>query len=143
MKRLIGLMMVAAWLTAGCTRNDGDIGVWFGTWVVESISRDDTPLNDGDDVIVMIFQGSVLETKPIDPLGDNYGRFATWHESDGTMIIDAAPDATGMKGLYAGLLLPDEDGVRLEILQQTSKRAVLQWCSPDGYNLTYKLRKHL
>lgn len=136
-------MMVAAWLMTACTRNDGDIGVWFGTWVVESISRDDTPVNESDNVMLMIFQSSVLETKPIDPLGDNYGRFATWHESNGVMIIDAAPDATGMKGLYAGLLLPDEDGIRLEILQQTSRSAVLQWQSPDGYRLTYKLRKHL
>ncbi|MCM1441828.1 MAG: hypothetical protein NC131_21845 [Roseburia sp.] len=143
MNRLMALLMVAIGLTTGCTRNDGDIGVWFGTWVVESIIRDNTPLTDNDEVIVMIFQSSVLETKAINPLGDNYGRFATWHESDGVMIIDAASDATEIKGLYAGLQLPNVDGIRLEILEQTSKRAILQWYSPYGFKLTYKLRKHL
>ena len=43
-KTLYILSLLALLLTASCTRNHGDIGPWFGTWHVETITADGTPV---------------------------------------------------------------------------------------------------
>lgn len=42
MKRTIITLLIAILLPviAGCTRNDGDIGTWFGSWKLERITID-------------------------------------------------------------------------------------------------------
>ena len=42
MKRTISTLLIAILLPviAGCTRNDGDIGTWFGSWKLERITID-------------------------------------------------------------------------------------------------------
>ena len=43
------VLLIAVLLTASCTRNHGDIGIWFGTWHVEQITADGTRVNvEGD-----------------------------------------------------------------------------------------------
>ncbi len=91
------LMIIAA----GCTHNNGDIGPWFGIWYLERMEIDgvDDPDYDGD--VILKFQGSVLETQVIDPYAYNFGRFASWSCDGNIMIINAAPDVTGVKGLIS------------------------------------------
>ncbi|MDE6525025.1 MAG: lipocalin-like domain-containing protein, partial [Paramuribaculum sp.] len=50
-------------LSAGCTRNNGDIGPWFGTWQVTRIDVDGVPADCYRGNVVMKFQSHVMESR--------------------------------------------------------------------------------
>jgi hypothetical protein len=90
-------MMVVLAL-GSCTRNHGDIGIWFGTWHVESI----TAAGDIYQYIVPVdiegdyffqFQSKVFRVSQVTEREQLVESFGTWVENGDIMTIDF-PDPT-------------------------------------------------
>ena len=96
MKRLathILVSIIAVVALSGCSRNNGDIGLWFGLWHVDSIEVDGVPDEAYDGNYYMLFQGKVFCIRWVDEQRhEYYESFAQWQEGDdgNTMTIDFA-----------------------------------------------------
>ena len=79
-------MMVVLAL-GSCTRNHGDIGPWFGTWHVESITANGTPVTHEGDYFFQ-FQSKVFRVSMVGDREQLVESFGTWEESNGKMTIN-------------------------------------------------------
>ena len=89
MKRTIHILLVAAMMLAlgACTRNHGDIGMWFGTWHVESITMGGAPVSHEGDYFFQ-FQSHAFRVSLVGDREHLVESFGTWDESeDGTLTI--------------------------------------------------------
>ena len=94
-KTAIYIISLFILLTLGsCTRNHGDIGIWFGTWHVEQITVGGSPENVLGDYFFQ-FQSKVFRVSKVyghEQLVESYG---TWEESgDGNTLTVTFPDAS-------------------------------------------------
>ena len=80
------LSVIAVLLLGACTRNHGDIGIWFGTWHVEQITADGTPVNVEGDYFFQ-FQSTVFRVCRVYGHEQLVESFGTWEEGDGKMTI--------------------------------------------------------
>ena len=78
-------MMVVLAL-GSCTRNHGDIGPWFGTWHVESITANGTLVSVNGDYFFQ-FQSKVLRVLLVTERDQLVESFGTWEENDSKMIL--------------------------------------------------------
>ena len=69
-----------------CTRNHGDIGPWFGTWHVESITAGGSPISVEGDYFFQ-FQSKVFRVSLVTDRDKLVESFGTWEENDGKMTI--------------------------------------------------------
>ena len=110
--RLACFAAVVAALLSGCTRNNGDIGDWFGTWQMTELAVDGEPLPSYQDDIFWKFQNNVIELIKVQTgLGEHGydGRWGTWEEDGDRLLLrfdyadDKYPEETGAagKGIYA------------------------------------------
>ena len=79
-------------LLSACTRNHGDIGIWFGTWHVEQITAAGTPVNVEGDYFFQ-FQSKVFRVSQVYGHEQLVESFGTWDENGSTMTVDF-PDPT-------------------------------------------------
>lgn len=132
---LTALLAFTTW--SGCTHNNGDIGDWFGTWRVESMTIDGEPAPDyAPPYMIWKFQSSVVQM--MTPPGDDHFypiHTGTWHEEDGMLYLDF----TWGQGVEQVSHLPAK--CELTILQLSSRRIELQYDSTDGKTYIYKLKK--
>ena len=87
------LSLVALLLTASCTRNHGDIGPWFGTWHVESITAAGAPQTVEGDYFFQ-FQSHVFRVSQVYGHEQLVESFGTWEETDGGKMTISFPDPT-------------------------------------------------
>lgn len=139
------LLVLAALCLTGCMQHNGDIGYWFGTWHLESISVNgtDDPLYEGN--FFFQFQTdkvrlSRISTTYPELLDECFGR---WAQTDNTLTLDFS--YTSASGSYwtpwAGTYLAKGVNV-LNINTLTSKRLVLTLNDPDSdKTIVYTLRK--
>lgn len=86
MKRLatnITLAIFALIALSGCTKNNGDIGHWFGLWHVDKIEIDgiDDPAYDGN--FYFLFQNHVFCIRWVDENNhESAESYARWQEDD-------------------------------------------------------------
>lgn len=78
-----------------CTHNNGDIGVWFGSWHVEKIANVATgePVEGYDGRYFMQFQSSVIRIVATDSLHNYEQSFGMWDDSDEGLLHVYFPDA--------------------------------------------------
>ena len=135
-----------------CTRNNGDIGPWFGSWRLDEITIDGEQSDEYAGNIVWKFQNNVFEMVKI--LINDYTHgyevcYATWSEHDEYMLIDFQhhddvyqPDWDGRYKPFAETHLPVNGVAELKIESQTGSRVQLTYQSPtDGKTYCYKLSK--
>lgn len=130
---ILAAMVLAA---AGCTRNDGNIGAWFGTWQVTSISVNGTPMSDYKGNISVMFQNNIIKSVELLEHHEQKEYFATWAVEGADLAID------GLKGGIApGLMMPAASVVHIELLRRPGK--VMQWRYTDenGSVYDYDLKK--
>ncbi len=146
MKRIqyIGMLMLAivtALASPSCTRNNGDIGDWFGSWRLESIDIDGTsdPEYTGP-CVIWKFQNAAIEI--LIPDFDNHTTVGptatgTWHEEDGYLYTDFT---YGLGTPPVITRLPER--ARLKIIKLSRSNIELEYTSADD-NKTYfyKLKK--
>ena len=64
-------------LLSACTRNHGDIGIWFGTWHIDSITVDDVPVQVEGDYFFQ-FQSTVFRVCRVYGHENLVESFGTW-----------------------------------------------------------------
>lgn len=142
------ILLAMILLTAtGCTRNNGDIGPWFGAWTLTSIESDGTPAQDYvPSTITWKFQSTVICMVQLNPYHDYIESFGTWRQISDTRLElnfshsdSERPSGTDIYAPPPATHLPSDVSL-LEIVSISSKRIVLAYTSPDdGTVYTYTL----
>ena len=131
------LIILMAMSLGSCTRNHGDIGIWFGTWHVEQITADGVPQNVEGDYFFQ-FQSKVFRVSRVyghENLVESYG---TWEENGDKMAI-SFPDPDVFYIQMPGLETHNDFTVTT-----TSSRGVTftKIESSTGTTYTYRLGKN-
>lgn len=145
-------MMLSAVLLiiiSGCTRNNGDIGSWFGRWQVMEIQADGVSENDFRQQYFWEFQNNIIHMIWVGPEGydhDIYECFGTWKELDGNaMQMDFShsdDDGTQDYRPFGIFHFPDDAPFTLTIASQSGNDCNMKYTDPDsGIEYTYILRK--
>ncbi len=138
MKRTIQIFLVAAMvlMLGACTRNHGDIGIWFGTWRVEQITVGGMPDPvDGD--YFFQFQSKVFRVSRVyghEQLVESYG---TWEESEDGRLTVTFPDNSVFYIEMPGLEVRNEFVVQ----KSSGRQLVLTKVLADGSSCIYLLKK--
>ena len=119
-----------------CTHPNGDIGSWFGSWLIEEVKADGVVQDDGRQVVIA-FQGKVFECA----YAGDYRIYGSWQEEDGKLLLDASYGAGGTSVFPAILGFGSEQKISLTILSQDSKHMKWSWTSPSGVKYNYTLQK--
>ena len=129
------VLLIAVLLTASCTRNHGDIGIWFGTWHVEQITADGTPRNVEGDYFFQ-FQSKVFRVSQVyghEQLIDSYG---TWDENGDKMTI-SFPDPSTFYITMPGL----ESRNDFTVTTTSSREITFTKVDAAGTTFAYHLKK--
>ncbi len=129
-------MMVV--VLASCTRNHGDIGIWFGTWHVEQITADGTPVNVEGDYFFQ-FQNKVFRVSQVYGHENIVESFGTWHEHDGghMMTVDF-PDLDVFYIIMPGLEVHNDFLISTVI---SSSELIFTKNDITGVEYTFKLKR--
>ena len=134
---LYTISLIALLLMASCTRNHGDIGIWFGTWHVEQITANGTPENVEGDYFFQ-FQSKVFRVSQVYGHEQLVESFGTWDESeDGNKITISFPDPTVYYIVMPGL----EAHNSFTITTTSSRDVTFTKTATDGTTYTYHLKK--
>ena len=141
-KTLYILSIVVLFALSACTRNHGDIGIWFGTWHVESIIKAGgiyqyiVPVDYEGDYFFQ-FQNKVFRVSLVGDHEQIVESFGTWNDSEsGKMVIDF-PDPDVFYIQMPGLASHNT----FTIVHSTSREVTLEKVTDDGTNYTYYLKK--
>ena len=136
----ISLILVALVL-GSCTRNHGDIGIWFGTWHVEYITTGgdiyqfSAPVDIEGDYFFQ-FQSKVFRVSQVTDHEQTVESFGTWDDEGEKMIIDF-PDELVFYIQMPGL----EAHNTFTVADATSRKATFTKVTADGTTFTYHLKK--
>ena len=130
------VLLIAVLLTASCTRNHGDIGIWFGTWHVEQITADGTPVNVEGDYFFQ-FQNKVFRVSQVYGHEQLVESFGTWEEQDGGKMTVSFPDPTVYYIVMPGL----EAHNQFTVTTTSSSEVTFTKTDVDGTIYTYRLKK--
>lgn len=140
MKHLITYfwILVAAMAFSACTRNGGDIGVWFGTWTIESVTVDGTVVPDPAGVHYAVqFQGQIVEVKEVNERHDPYtNTYGNWTE-DADQMQWLFPDVNMYFVQLPGLTRVN----KFTIMEKSAHHVRLKQVSDAGVTYIYTLRK--
>ena len=130
---IISLLIVL--LMGSCTRNHGDIGIWFGTWHVEQITADGNPVNVEGDYFFQ-FQNKVFRVSQVYGHNEMVESFGTWSEGGNTMTVDF-PDPTVYYIVMPGL----EAHNSFTVSATSSSEVTFTKTNADGFIYSYRLKK--
>ena len=130
------VLLIAVLLKASCTRNHGDIGIWFGTWYVEQITADGTRVNVEGDYFFQ-FQNKVFRVSQVYGHEQLVESFGTWDEQDGGKMTVSFPDSTVYYIVMPGL----EAHNQFTVTTTSSSEVTFTKTDVDGTIYTYRLKK--
>ena len=134
-KTLFIISVLSVLVLASCTRNHGDIGIWFGTWHVEQITADGLPRNVEGDYFFQ-FQSKVFRVSQVyghEQLIDSYG---TWDENGDKMTI-SFPDPSTFYITMPGL----ESRNDFRVTTTSSREITFTKVDAAGTTFAYHLKK--
>ena len=144
-KLAIYTLLALAALMSGCAKNNGDIGLWFGLWHLDTIEVDGEPDAAYNGCYYFLFQGKVFNLNQVDEAMHSYdSRVAQWSESDdgSTITIDFADDrytpyfGNGYPSVYLSTV------TTLRVLKLTTTTMVLEHEEQStGSTITYHLTR--
>ena len=125
-------------LTIGaCTRNHGDIGIWFGTWHVENITIGGTAVNVEGDYFFQ-FQNKVFRVSQVTAREQAVESYGTWEENeDANTLTVTFPDANVYYIDMPGLEARNE----FVIQKRSHGQLELTRVMADGTTCVYALKK--
>ena len=132
---LITIICMMLLVLASCTRNHGDIGIWFGTWHVEQITADGTPVNVEGDYFFQ-FQSSVFRVSQVYGHENLVESFGAWEEGDGKMTI-SFPDPDVFYIQMPGLEAHND----FTVTTTSSREVIFSHITSAGSSVTYHLHK--
>lgn len=135
--------------TTGCTRNNGDIGDWFGKWQLMEMTVDGVPdpvIADGQ--YFWDFQNDIIRIDCVAPEGnlhEVYYCIGTWEESaDNAMTLNFShTDDSGIFHKPFGILhFPSDKPFTLTIVSKSGKGCVMKRVDEtSSAEYVYHLRK--
>lgn len=140
------LLAVTSFTLQSCMQWNGDIGVWFGSWYLESMYVDGKSDPDYKDNIMISFQGKIIDLAYIE-VGESVG---TWNyeKPELTLILgfDAGSGAS-LPQLFdpfpVSLHFPSGiNEVKVNVTTINSKEMQWQYLSPQGALITYNFKKY-
>lgn len=141
--RLMAMALLAlTYMAGGCTHNDGDIGDWFGMWLVERIEVDSEEVAGYSGNVVLKFQGGVMESSTMMPYHEQVSYFANCRIESDALIVGVGSGAEWPDGFAPELMLPAAAELRLQVTAFGGGRAVLRWNDAANGNVyDYYLKK--
>ena len=130
------LLVVIVLVLGACTRNHGDIGIWFGTWHVEGITIDGASINMEGDYFFQ-FQSKVFRVSQVKAHEHMEESFGTWEESQDGRLTVTFPDAGVFYVELPGLEAYNDFAVNNMAHGQIALTKVMT----DGATCTFTLRK--
>lgn len=141
----VATTLLFALFAGGCTRNNGDIGVWFGMWRLVAIDVDGVPSQDYRIPMMWKFQSSIVNMVEVYEHDYPVTHFATWRElPDRRLEINfghsdaETPPGTGEFAPPRVTHLPVGIAV-LDIVRLTNRQMTLTYHAPNGTLYTYRL----
>lgn len=132
------LIAIAVTCMLSCTRNNGNIGHWFGTWRLESITVDgERAPGYAPPYLFWKFQSSVIQMlEPDDTEHVAYSSIGSWEQNGDRLLLNFECEL-GTPHDYT-LLQPVSD---LRILKLTARDIRLEYITPIGQRVEYYLKK--
>lgn len=132
------VLFVASIATSSCTQNGGDIGIWFGTWIVKSVSIDGVMLPQSTSTYFSVqFQGQIVRVTQVDERHEPYNcTYGNWTE-DANQMQWFFPDEKQPMMPLPGMTRVN----KFTITQKNSEAVVLQQVSDSGVTYVYLLEK--
>ena len=134
-KTLFIISILSVLVLASCTRNHGDIGIWFGTWHVEQITAGGTPVNVEGDYFFQ-FQSHVFKVTQVSGHEQTVESYGTWTEDDDAMTI-TFPDPAVYYIVMPGLEATND----FSVTTTSSREVTLTKSDATGTSYTYRLKK--
>ena len=151
MKKTIHILLATLlFVIAGCRTNNGDIGIYYGTWALDKITINGveaTSWCDDGTWTTWSFQNNIVSIERLNDLQDNYTTWGTWTDSNGTLALDfrhyddSTPAGTGAYAAPTWIYFDTNTVTSLTIDSQSSKAMTLSTTDSSGRKLTYYLRK--
>ena len=130
-------LFVLCLLSVSCTRNHGDIGIWFGTWHVESITAGGAPVSVEGDYFFQ-FQSKVFRVSQVTDREQMVASYGTWAESeDGNQMTVTFPDPRVYYIVMPGLEAHNE----FSITSTSSREVTFTKSDTTGTVYAYRLVK--
>ncbi len=141
---VIGLVaLVCSLVLGGCFHNDGYIGVYFGSWVIEKITIDGEPDPNYKGHTMISFQSSFFDMTDLDGGGQILG---IWEDKDKVLTLQGAAETASRKDADDNPIFPTTTGfgsgtdhdltVRLDIVRKDSSKMV--WERTDSRGRVWK-----
>lgn len=134
-KTLFIISILSVLVLASCTRNHGDIGIWFGTWHVEQITAGGTPVNVEGDYFFQ-FQSHVFKVTQVSGHEQTVESYGTWTEDDDAMTI-TFPDPAVYYIVMPGLEATND----FRVTTTSSREVTLTKSDAAGTSYAYRLKK--
>ena len=134
-KTLFIISILSVLVLASCTRNHGDIGIWFGTWHVEQITAGGTPVNVEGDYFFQ-FQSHVFKVTQVSGHEQTVESYGTWTEDEDAMTI-TFPDPTVYYIVMPGLEATND----FSVTTTSSREVTLTKSDATGTSYVYRLKK--
>lgn len=137
MKKIFYSAFITLLLTviAGCTHNDGDIGHWFGSWLLEEVSVDGTAIRP-DPQVMISFQGDIFDAAEVG--GQDF--YGMWNEENSRLSLAGDPHSGGPAVFPAAFRFGEELNVTVDVLSQDAKSMTWRWTDPRGRTILYTFR---
>lgn len=134
-KTLFIISILSVLVLASCTRNHGDIGIWFGTWHVEQITAGGTPVNVEGDYFFQ-FQSHVFKVTQVSGHEQTVESYGTWTEDEDAMTI-TFPDPAVYYIVMPGLEATND----FRVTTTSSREVTLTKSDAAGTSYAYRLKK--
>ena len=89
----IFIVLLLVLVTCGCTRNDGDIGDYFGEWRLEKLTADGEALplytdGSGVELYTWAFQGKIIQIVEMLPRHEYVEHTGSWREENDVLELN-------------------------------------------------------
>ncbi|MDE6860078.1 MAG: lipocalin-like domain-containing protein [Duncaniella sp.] len=141
------IMLVAGFISAGCTRNNGDIGDLFGDWRLDTLTADglEMELYNGDvEVYTWAFQSNIVRIQEIFTYMDFSDYIGTWRRDGDVLILDFTHHADYGDENFSppeDLHLVEHGVTKLDIVRLDSRKLQVSYRGEDGVEYMYFLHK--
>ncbi len=135
-------------LLPSCRMNNGDIGDFFGTWYMESMTVDGEPNPElPHERLFWSFQNHLICITITTDHHDSLDSWGSWQDEDGLLYLDfthSEGDGDGGLPPYAApavLMFPPNSVVALRFAERSPRQMRLEWTDDAGRRIVYELKK--
>lgn len=148
MRQRLTIILLAVMVFCSCKVNNGDIGDFFGSWLMYSMTVDgDIPEDFNPEQTYWEFQNNLICISRVEFMYDKESRWGTWSEDDNELRLNYTHCSQGLNpgtGQYRApdwLGFPPNRVLSLSFVARSSNRMSLTWTDDNGRIYVYSLRK--